>query len=76
AIESNTALAKLVAEGLAEAGLPAEAVQVIETTDRAAVGRLITMTEYVDVIVPRGGKSLIARLMEEARVPMIKHLDG
>lgn len=76
AIESNTALAGLVAEGLAEAGLPSEAVQVIETTDRAAVGRLITMTEYVDVIVPRGGKSLIARLMEEARVPMIKHLDG
>ena len=76
AIESNTALAALVAEGLASAGLPAEAVQVIETTDRAAVGRLITMTEYVDVIVPRGGKSLIARLMEEARVPMIKHLDG
>lgn len=76
AIESNTALAALVAEGLAQAGLPAEAVQVIETTDRAAVGRLITMTEYVDVIVPRGGKSLIARLMEEARVPMIKHLDG
>ena len=76
AIESNTALAALVAEGLASAGLPPEAVQVIETTDRAAVGRLITMTEYVDVIVPRGGKSLIARLMEEARVPMIKHLDG
>ncbi|TWG78716.1 glutamate-5-semialdehyde dehydrogenase [Cupriavidus gilardii J11] len=76
AIETNTALAALVAEGLREAGLPAEAVQVIETTDRAAVGRLITMTEYVDVIVPRGGKSLIARLMQEARVPMIKHLDG
>ncbi|XQM36506.1 glutamate-5-semialdehyde dehydrogenase [Cupriavidus sp. H19C3] len=76
AIESNTALAALVAEGLADAGLPAQAVQVIETTDRAAVGRLITMTQYVDVIVPRGGKSLIARLMEEARVPMIKHLDG
>jgi len=76
AIESNTALAALVAEGLAAAGLPQQAVQVIETTDRAAVGRLVTMTEYVDVIVPRGGKSLIARLMEEARVPMIKHLDG
>lgn len=76
AIESNTALAALVAEGLSAAGLPSEAVQVIETTDRAAVGRLITMTEHVDVIVPRGGKSLIARLMEEARVPMIKHLDG
>ncbi|MFJ5380492.1 glutamate-5-semialdehyde dehydrogenase [Cupriavidus sp. CER94] len=76
AIESNTALAALVAEGLAAAGLPGEAVQVIETTDRAAVGRLITMNEYVDVIVPRGGKSLIARLIEEGRVPMIKHLDG
>ncbi len=76
AIESNTALAALVAEGLAAAGLPPEAVQVIATTDRAAVGRLITMTEHVDVIVPRGGKSLIARLMDEARVPMIKHLDG
>jgi glutamate-5-semialdehyde dehydrogenase len=76
AIESNTALAALVAEGLSAAGLPPEAVQVIETTDRAAVGRLITMTEHVDVIVPRGGKSLIARLMAEARVPMIKHLDG
>ena len=74
--ESNTALAALVAEGLAAAGLPGEAVQVIETTDRAAVGRLITMNEYVDVIVPRGGKSLIARLIEEGRVPMIKHLDG
>ncbi|MFX5506301.1 aldehyde dehydrogenase family protein, partial [Acinetobacter baumannii] len=61
---------------LAEAGLPANAVQVVATTDRAAVGKLITMTEYVDVIVPRGGKSLIARLIEEARVPMIKHLDG
>lgn len=76
AIDSNTALAALVAEGLAAAGLPPEAVQVISTTDRAAVGRLVTMTEYVDVIVPRGGKSLIARLMAEARVPMIKHLDG
>lgn len=76
AIESNTALAELVAQGLAAAGLPSEAVQVVATTDRAAVGRLITMTEYVDVIVPRGGKSLIARLMQEARVPMIKHLDG
>ena len=76
AIESNGALATLIEEGLADAGLPANAVQVIATTDRAAVGKLITMTEYVDVIVPRGGKSLIARLMEEARVPMIKHLDG
>jgi glutamate-5-semialdehyde dehydrogenase len=76
AIESNGALAALIEEGLAEASLPANAVQVVATTDRAAVGKLITMTEYVDVIVPRGGKSLIARLIEEARVPMIKHLDG
>lgn len=76
AIESNGALAALIEEGLADAGLPATAVQVVATPDRAAVGKLITMTEYVDVIVPRGGKSLIARLMEEARVPMIKHLDG
>jgi len=76
AIHCNRALAKLVAEGLAGAGLPADAVQVIDTTDRAAVGALITMPQYVDVIVPRGGKGLIARLMEEATVPMIKHLDG
>lgn len=76
AIESNSALAQLIAEGLAAAGLPTDAVQVVNTPDRAAVGELITMTEYVDVIVPRGGKSLIARLMQEARVPMIKHLDG
>jgi glutamate-5-semialdehyde dehydrogenase len=76
ALASNSALAALIGEGLAAAGLPREAVQVIETADRAAVGKLITMTEFVDVIVPRGGKSLIARLIEEARVPMIKHLDG
>jgi glutamate-5-semialdehyde dehydrogenase len=76
ALASNTALAALIGEGLAAAGLPRDAVQVVQTPDRAAVGKLITMTEYVDVIVPRGGKSLIARLMEEARVPMIKHLDG
>ena len=76
AIHCNRALAKLVQEGLLGAGLPADAVQVIDTTDRAAVGALITMPQYVDVIVPRGGKSLIARLMEEATVPMIKHLDG
>ncbi len=76
ALESNTALAVLIGEGLAQAGLPRDAVQVVETADRAAVGKLVTMTEYVDVIVPRGGKSLIARLMQEARVPMIKHLDG
>src|SRR3954466_15222321 len=64
------------AEGLAGAGLPANGVQIVDTTDRAAVGALITMPQYVDVIVPRGGKGLIARLMEEATVPMIKHLDG
>lgn len=76
AIHCNQALAKLVKEGLAGAGLPEDAAQVIETTDRAAVGALITMPEYVDVIVPRGGKGLIERLMKESRVPMIKHLDG
>ena len=76
AIESNTALAKIIQAALEKAGLPKDGVQVIETTDRAAVGVLITMTEYVDVIVPRGGKSLIARLMADGRVPMIKHLDG
>jgi glutamate-5-semialdehyde dehydrogenase len=76
ALASNTALAVLIGEGLAAAGLPRDAVQVVETADRAAVGKLVTMTQYVDMIVPRGGKSLIARLMEEARVPMIKHLDG
>ncbi|WP_338638955.1 glutamate-5-semialdehyde dehydrogenase [Burkholderia pyrrocinia] len=76
ALESNTALAKLIGEGLEAAGLPQDAVQVVATADRAAVGKLITMTEYVDVIVPRGGKSLIERLINEARVPMIKHLDG
>ncbi len=76
AIRSNRALAALVQEGLQAAGLPAEAVQVVETTDRAAVGELITMREFVDVIVPRGGKGLIARLLAESRVPMIQHLDG
>jgi glutamate-5-semialdehyde dehydrogenase len=76
AIHCNQALATIVQEGLAGAGLPADAVQIVETTDRAAVGALITMPEYVDVIVPRGGKGLIERLMKESRVPMIKHLDG
>ena len=76
AIHCNQALAKLVKEGLAGAGLPADAEQIIETTDRAAVGELITMPQYVDVIVPRGGKGLIERLMKESKVPMIKHLDG
>ncbi|MCK6389505.1 MAG: glutamate-5-semialdehyde dehydrogenase [Azonexus sp.] len=76
AIRSNRAIAALVQEGLQSAGLAAECVQVINTTDRAAVGELITMREFVDVIVPRGGKGLIARLLAEARVPMIQHLDG
>ena len=76
AIDSNTALAKLIQQSLKAANLPADAVQVVETTDRAAVGAMITMNQYIDVIVPRGGKSLIERLMAEARVPMIKHLDG
>lgn len=76
AIRCNRAIAALVHEGLAAAGLPANAVQVIGTTDRAAVGHLIRMREFVDVIVPRGGKGLIARLLAEARVPMIQHLDG
>lgn len=76
AINCNRALAKIVAEGLAGAGLPNDGVQIVDTTDRAAVGALITMPEYVDVIVPRGGKGLIARLIAEATVPMIKHLDG
>ena len=76
AIDSNTLLAQIIQEGLAAAGLPKDAVQVVSTTDRNAVGEMITMTQYIDVIVPRGGKSLIARLMAEARVPMIKHLDG
>ncbi len=76
AIHSNRAIAACVHAGLKAAGLPETAVQVVNTTDRAAVGELITMKEYVDVIVPRGGKSLIARISEEARVPVIKHLDG
>ena len=76
AIHCNKALALLVQEGLAGAGLPLHAVQVVETTDRAAVGQLITMPAYVDVIVPRGGKGLIERLVRESTVPMIKHLDG
>ena len=76
ALHCNQALAKLVQEGLAVANLPATGVQVIETTDRAAVGELITMKAYVDVIVPRGGKGLIERVSNEARIPVIKHLDG
>jgi glutamate-5-semialdehyde dehydrogenase len=76
AIHCNQALAKLVHEGLEKAGLPTAAVQVVETTDRAAVGELITMKQYVDVIVPRGGKGLIERISNDARIPVIKHLDG
>ncbi|MEO5770430.1 MAG: glutamate-5-semialdehyde dehydrogenase, partial [Burkholderiaceae bacterium] len=76
AIHSNLALARVVQAALVEAGLPAEAVQLVATTDRAAVGCLIAMPEFVDVIIPRGGKSLIARIAAEAKVPVIKHLDG
>ena len=76
ALQSNLALWALVQAALAEAGLPPEAVQLVETTDRAAVGHLITMPESVDVIIPRGGKGLIERISREARVPVIKHLDG
>uniref|UniRef100_E6PJT6 glutamate-5-semialdehyde dehydrogenase n=1 Tax=mine drainage metagenome TaxID=410659 RepID=E6PJT6_9ZZZZ len=76
AIHSNRALAALVALALVEADLPADAVQLVPTTDRAAVGALITMPQYVDVIIPRGGKGLIERISAEARVPVIKHLDG
>ena len=73
---SNLAIAACVKSGLAAAGLPDSAVQLVEISDRAAVGELITMTEYVDIIVPRGGKGLIERLARESRIPMIKHLDG
>ncbi len=76
AIHSNQAIAACIASALETVGLPVEAVQVIETTDRAAVGHLVTMEEYVDVIVPRGGKGLIERISAEARVPVIKHLHG
>ncbi|EXI64947.1 MAG: Gamma-glutamyl phosphate reductase [Candidatus Accumulibacter adjunctus] len=76
AIHCNQAIAALVHEGLASAGLPGSVVQVVSTTDRAVVGHLIRMREHVDVIVPRGGKGLVARLLAEARVPMIQHLDG
>ncbi|WP_428421569.1 glutamate-5-semialdehyde dehydrogenase [Methylibium sp.] len=76
ALHSNTALMTLVARALAVAGLPADAVQLVPTTDRAAVGRLIAMPQYVDVIIPRGGKGLIERIAAEATVPVIKHLDG
>lgn len=76
AIHCNQALAKLVHQGLQQAGLPQAAVLVVETTDRAAVGELITMKQYIDVIVPRGGKGLIERISNDARIPVIKHLDG
>jgi len=76
AIHSNMAIAACIRTGLQNAGLPETAVQVVETTDRAAVGELITMPQYVDVIVPRGGKGLIERISKDARVPVIKHLDG
>lgn len=76
ATHSNQAIAACLAEGLEQAGLPAATVQVVETTDRAAVGELITMPDYVDVIVPRGGKGLIERVSKDATVPVIKHLDG
>jgi len=76
ALQSNLVLAALVRNALAEAGLPSDAVQMINTTDRAAVGHLITMPEFVDVIIPRGGKGLIERISREAKVPVIKHLDG
>jgi glutamate-5-semialdehyde dehydrogenase len=76
AIESNKALAALVADALREAGLPPHGVQLVPTTDRAAVGELITMTAYVDLIIPRGGRGLIERISAEAKIPVIKHLDG
>lgn len=76
AFQSNMRLAQIISEGLESANLPAHAVQMIKTTDRTAVGHMVTLTEFIDVIVPRGGKSLIRRLEKEARIPMIKHLDG
>ncbi|VAW56632.1 Gamma-glutamyl phosphate reductase [hydrothermal vent metagenome] len=76
ALHSNQAIARCIRQGLTDAGLPADAVQVVETTDREAVGALITSSESVDVIIPRGGKSLIERISNEATVPVIKHLDG
>ena len=76
AIHSNRAIARCIRTGLAEAGLPADAVQVVATTDRRAVGELLRLDEFVDIIVPRGGKSLIERVMTESRIPVIKHLDG
>src|SRR5690606_13498484 len=76
ALHSNMALGAVIEHGLHAAGLPSRAVQVVPSTDRDVVGRMATMSDYIDVIVPRGGKGLIARLAAEATVPMIKHLDG
>ena len=76
ALNSNLAIARCIARALKDAGLPEDAVQVLDTTDRKAVGELLTMTQYVDVVIPRGGKSLIELVMQTARVPVIKHLDG
>lgn len=76
AIHSNRAIAALIYQGLAEAGLPEDAVRFVDNTDRALVGEMLRLTEFIDVIVPRGGKNLVARITEEARVPVIKHLDG
>ena len=76
AIDSNKALAQLVQQALTQAGLPAQAVQLVQTTEREVVGQLIAMPQYVDVIIPRGGKSLIERISRDAKVPVIKHLDG
>jgi glutamate-5-semialdehyde dehydrogenase len=76
AIESNKALARLVQQALLESGLPVDAVQLVQTTDREVVGQLIAMPQYVDVIIPRGGKGLIERISRDAKVPVIKHLDG
>ena len=76
ALESNKAIAEAVQHGLKVSGLPENSVQVINTSDRAAVGQLITLTEFVDVIIPRGGKGLIERITKDARIPVIKHLDG
>jgi glutamate-5-semialdehyde dehydrogenase len=76
AIDSNKALARLVQQALAESGLPADAVQLVQTTDREVVGQLIAMPQFVDVIIPRGGKGLIERISRDAKVPVIKHLDG
>ena len=76
AIHSNQAIAECIRQGLEQAGLPAEVVQVVETTDRAAVGEMLTMKDFIDVIIPRGGKGLIERISNESKIPVIKHLDG